>query len=77
MDSIHIELAVIEMNLMQKALNFGAGVLDVAFPSSCLSCGGMVVDAPLPHVCDRCFSKIHMVEDPCFLTYVYPFFGEV
>lgn len=77
MDSVHIELAVIEMNLIQKALNLGAGVLDVAFPSSCVSCGGMVDGAPLPHVCDRCFSKIHIVEDPRCLTCGYPFFGEV
>ena len=61
MDSVHIELVVIEMNLIRKALNLGAGVLDVAFPSSCVSCGGMVDGAPLPHVCDRCFSKIHIV----------------
>ena len=57
MDSVHIELAVIEMNLIQKALNFGAGVLDVAFPSSCVSCGGVVDRAPLPHVRDRCFRR--------------------
>ena len=76
-DSVYIELAVKEMNLIQKALNFGAGVLDVAFPSSCVSCGGIVDGAPLPHVCDRCFSKIHIVEDPRCLTCGYPFFGEV
>ncbi len=65
------------MNLIRKALGFGAGVLDVAFPPSCVSCGDMVDGTALPHVCDRCFAKIHIVEDPRCLTCGYPFFGAV
>jgi competence protein ComFC len=55
----------------------GAGFLDVAFPASCASCGDALENPPLPHVCRRCFSKIHIVEDPRCLTCGYPFFGEV
>tara|TARA_B100000212_G_scaffold258396_1_gene198451 strand:- start:5736 stop:5921 length:186 start_codon:yes stop_codon:yes gene_type:complete len=61
MDSVHIELAVIEMNLIQKASNFGVGVFYVAFPSSCVDRGGLVAVATLPRAYDSCFSWIHIV----------------
>lgn len=64
------------MNLFRKANRWGNALLDVAFPSSCASCGGLVEDSPLGHVCIRCFSRIHVVEDPRCLTCGYPFFGE-
>ncbi len=63
-------------NLIRRVFEFGGKALDVAFPSSCVSCGEMVDRTALPHVCDRCFSKIHIVEDPRCLTCGYPFFGE-
>ena len=66
-----------DVNLIRKVAKFANGVLDVAFPASCVSCGEMVDGTALPHVCDRCFSKIHIVEDPRCLTCGYPFFGEV
>ena len=33
-------------------------------------------ESPLGHVCERCFSRIHVVEDPRCFTCGYPFFGE-
>lgn len=65
------------MNLIRNLKRIGDAFLEVAFPASCVSCAAMVDGAALPHVCDRCFSKIHIVEDPRCLTCGYPFFGEV
>lgn len=64
------------MNLFRKAKRLGNALLDVAFPSNCASCGGLVEGSPLGHVCERCFARIHIVEDPRCLTCGYPFFGE-
>jgi len=51
--------------------------LDVAFPASCASCGDALENPPLPHVCRRCFSKIHIVEDPRCLTCGIRFLGKL
>lgn len=64
------------MNLFRKAKRLGNALLDVAFPASCAGCGGLVDGSPLSHVCDRCFARIHVIEDPRCLTCGYPFFGE-
>lgn len=64
------------MNLFRTANRWGGLLLDTAFPPKCASCGGIVDGAPLPHVCDRCFAKIHIIEDPRCLTCGYPFFGD-
>jgi len=54
----------------------GAGFLDVVFPASCASCGDALENSSLPHLCHRCFSKIHIIEDPRCLTCGYPYFGD-
>lgn len=64
------------MKILSLAQRIGAGFLGVAFPASCASCGDALENPPLPHVCHRCFSKIHIVEDPRCLTCGYPFFGD-
>ena len=64
------------MNLFRSAKRWGGLALDTAFPPKCASCGGLVDGAPLPHVCDRCFARIRIIEDPRCLTCGYPFFGD-
>ncbi len=64
------------MNILPFVQRIGEGFLDVAFPASCASCGDALENPPLPHVCHRCFSKIHIVEDPRCLTCGHPFFGD-
>ncbi len=64
------------MKLWRKAKRWSGALLDTAFPPSCASCGGSVGNAPLPHVCERCFKRIRIIEDPRCLTCGYPFFGD-
>lgn len=64
------------MKFLPLVQRMGADFLDVAFPASCASCGDALENSPLPHLCYRCFSKIHIVEDPRCLTCGYPFFGD-
>ncbi len=56
--------------------SFGAGLVDVAFPPTCVECGGVVEGGTLRHVCVRCEQQLHVVAAPHCRVCGHPFFGE-
>lgn len=58
------------------ALRFGASLLDVAFPSACVSCGRGTEGSAYASVCGSCAGKIPLIRAPKCLTCGFPFFGD-
>jgi ComF family protein len=56
--------------------SFTAGLVDVAFPPTCVDCGGVVEGGTLRHVCVRCEQQLHLVAEPHCRVCGHPFFGE-
>lgn len=56
--------------------SFARGVVDVAFPRSCVACGEAVEEGPLRHVCAACRPQLQVVDGPHCTTCGHPFYGE-
>lgn len=54
-----------------------AGIADILFPPSCVSCGREVGESRLRHVCRRCCCRIQCIESPCCRCCSHPFYGDV
>ncbi len=51
------------------------GVVDLAFPRSCVACASLVEGDRFRHLCERCAGQLSFVQGPACVTCGHPFFG--